>query len=403
MNDTIEYLSPGPDLSAWPGLFVAADLDYVPDPMVLRAAELFIGGRQYCRQNQQLDDEKAWPIIERNIDGILAFFHVLMTRERVPLIDYELTFPRDVFRSLIGGIALDVHPDRGLYEQFKADGMKKFASFDAAKLPEGLAASLGQELATVGYSWSPDVTGLGLKTKAEEDAAGFILGGLIFGAYADASGSDHLLQNKRARMFVALAGAQPAPTPGLARERRLFEALNRATNQDERFKVEQEDAPPTVLHHLLAQGVGNTRQVLDEALLLRDSSAGRGYRKWHGKLRKAWRSGRHDRDAEAELGAVTVELGRRLSGSPTVLTRLTVKGTANAGVEADVGIAKAGVEVSVTAESDKIEIALPNRFRNWFVDNVTFSRHQKLLLEMSFDRRSFDDLALGLRTVWNRS
>jgi hypothetical protein len=403
MSDAIGYLSPGPDLSTWPGLFEAADLDYVPDPMVLRAAELFIGGRQHCRQNQQLDDEKAWPIIERNIDGILAFFHVLMTRERVPLIDYDMTFPADVFRSLIGEIALDVHPDHGLYQRFKAEGLEKLASFDAGKLPEGLAANLGQELATIGYGWAPDVSGLGLKTKAEEDAAGFILGGLIFGAYADASGSDHLLQNKRAQMFVALVGAAPAPTPGVARERRLFAALNQATNQDERFKVEQERAPPTVLHHLLAQGVDNTRQLLDETLLLRDSAAGRGYRKWHGKLRKAWRGGRHDQAAEAELEAVTVELERRLSGKPTVLTRLTVKGTAKASVKGDVGIAKAGVEVGVTAERDKIDVVFPERLRNWWIDNVRFARHQKLLLEMSFDRRSFDDLALGLRTVWNRS
>jgi len=34
------------DVSTWPGIFDAANVDYIPDPMVLRAAELFIGGRQ---------------------------------------------------------------------------------------------------------------------------------------------------------------------------------------------------------------------------------------------------------------------------------------------------------------------------------------------------------------------
>jgi hypothetical protein len=99
-----DHLSAGPDVSTWPRIFQEADLDYVPDPMVLRAAELFIGGRQYCRQIQKLDDSKVWPVIEKNIDGILAFFHVLMTRDRIPLIDYEYTFPTDFFRSLIGNI-----------------------------------------------------------------------------------------------------------------------------------------------------------------------------------------------------------------------------------------------------------------------------------------------------------
>ena len=221
--------------------------------------------------------------------------------------------------------------------------------------------------------------------------------------YADASGSDHLLQNKRARMFVALAGVDAAPTRGIARERRLFAALNRATNRDERFKVEQEQAPPTILHHLPARGVGNTKQLLEEALQLRDSPAGQSYRKWHGRLRKAWQCGRSDSDAEAELNAVTKELDRRISVKPLVLTKLTVGGAAHVGVHAHAGIASAGANVTVRARPRKIDVTFPTRVRNWFVDNVAFSRHQKLLFEMSLDRRSFDDLAAGLRGAWNRS
>ena len=403
MNSTSPHLMLGSDLSTWETQFENAGLDYVPDPMVLRAAELFIGGRQCCRHSQNLDDEKVWPIIERNIDGILAFFHVLMTRERIPLIDYGITFPTVVFKSLIGEIALDVHPAYDVYQKFWAQGLEKLGNFDSSKLPRGLAGGLGQELLTVGYGWSPDLTGLGLKKKADKEAASFILGGLIFGAYADASGSDHLLQNKRARMFVALAGAEAELTRGISMDRRLFAALTRATNRDERFTIEQEQAPPTVLHHLLAQGVGNTKQLLEEALRLRESAAGKSYRRWHGALRKAWRSGRSDGVAEAELHAVTKELERRLSGKPIVLTKLTVGATAHASVHAHAGIASAGATVSARAEPRKVEVTFPTRVRNWFVDNVAFSRHQKLLLEMSMDRRSFDDLALGLRSVWNRS
>lgn len=403
MISSEESLALGSDLSTWQTQFETAGLDYVPDPMVLRAAEMFIGGRQYCRHQLQLDDEKAWPVIERNIDGILAFFHVLMTRERIPLIDYESTFPSDFFKSLIGGIALDVHPAYDVYQNFRAQGLERLATFDATKLPRGLASGLGQELFAFGYNWSPELTGLTLKKKADKDAASFILGGLIFGAYADASGSDHLLQNKRARMFVALAGGEAEPTRGISRERRLFAALNRATNKDEHIKVEQEHAPPTVLHHLLAQGIGNTKQLLEEALRLRESPAGQSYRTWHGRLRKAWRAGRSDSDAEFELNVVTKELERRLSGKPLVLTRLTVGGTAHAGVLAHAGVASAGAKISARIKPQKIEVTLPTRLRNWFVDNVAFARHQKLLLEMSFDRRSFDDLALGLRAAWNRS
>src|SRR5690349_5895138 len=98
------------DVTTWPEIFDAAGVDYVPDPMVLRAAELFIGGRQYCIKEQKLDDQKAWPVIESNIDGILAFFHALMTRERIPLIDYEYTFPSMLFTQRFGELAELIHP-----------------------------------------------------------------------------------------------------------------------------------------------------------------------------------------------------------------------------------------------------------------------------------------------------
>jgi hypothetical protein len=170
MPSLASYLIPGPDVSTWPIAFRAADLDYVPDPMVLRAAELFIGGRQYCRQVQKLDDEKVWPIIEKNIDGILAFFHVLMTRERVPLIDYESTFPSDFLRSLVGEITLEVHPDRAVYERLKTEGLQKLQSFDASRSSKKLVNNLRNELLAVGYSWVPELDGLTVDPTEKEQS-----------------------------------------------------------------------------------------------------------------------------------------------------------------------------------------------------------------------------------------
>jgi hypothetical protein len=377
------------------------DLDYVPDPMVLRAAELFVGGRQYCRQTQQLDDEKVWPIIQKNIDGILAFFHVLMTRERIPLIDYEYTFPSDFLRSLMGEITLEVHPSRSVYETIKADGLQKLRTFDATRLPKKLVDNLGNELLAVGYSWVPELDGLSVDP-TDQEVASFILGGLIFGGYAQASGSDHLLQNQRAAMFVALSGTNgPSMTRGIKKERELFAALNKLTNQDEQFRVEQEEAPPTVLHHLLSHGIDNTRRLLEEALKLRDSSAGQRYRLWHTQLRNAWRLGHCDTNAEAELKAVAEELTRRLSGKPLVLTKLTVEGSASASVGANLGMAEASVSASARTTPMTVSVTVPNRLRNWFVDQFCLERHQKLLLEWSLDRRSFDDLAFGMKTAWS--
>ena len=84
-------------------LFQDAKVDYVPDPMVLRAADLFIGGREFVREiwpnsdngldnGAEVTKDRVWATIEKNIDGLIAFFHLLMTRERIPLIDYDSTF-----------------------------------------------------------------------------------------------------------------------------------------------------------------------------------------------------------------------------------------------------------------------------------------------------------------------
>jgi hypothetical protein len=179
------------------------------------------------------------------------------------------------------------------------------------------------------------------------------------------------------------------------------------TNQDECFTIEQEHSPPTVLHYLLTQGIDNSEQLLKEALKLRDTQAWRCYREWHARVRQAWALGRRDNDAEMELDAVAEELRRRISGKPIVIAKIKVegefKGEAQAGL--DTGHAKAAVSAKGTArvQSEEISFKVPSQLRNWFVDAFVLSRHQKLLLEMSLDQRSFDDLAHGLKNVWTRS
>jgi hypothetical protein len=407
MAGVSEWLSPGSDVSEWPSTFQEAQLDWIPDPMVLRAAELFCAGQRRCVHDMKLDASQTWCAIKKNIDGILAFFHSLMTRDRIPFIDYDMTYQSLFLKPNLGSIGLDVHPAPGVYRSIKEEALTKLKSFDAAKLPRGTAAALNNELMAVGYGWEPSIVGLNLKEK-EKQLASFILGGLIFGGYAQASRTDHLLQNSRAKMFVALAAPTRIPEArGIKKEKELFAALSRLSDQDVCFSVEQENAPPTVLHHLLARGVDNSERLLAEARKLRDTEAGRRYRAWHAKVRKAWALGRRDKDAEAELDAVTEELKHRISGKPIVLAKIKVegelKGEAKTGV--NVGLAKVAVgsKGKVRVESGKVSVKVPSQLRNWFVDKLVLSRHQKLLLEMSLDRRSFDDLAHGLKTVWTQT
>jgi hypothetical protein len=75
---------------------------------------------------------------------------------------------------------------------------------------------------------------------------------------------------------------------------------------------------------------------------------------------------------------------------------------AEGAVKGNIGVAEGTVrgDVYATIPNTPIDVTVPRRLRNWFVDNVLLSRHQKLLLRMSINQRSFDGVKRGLRTIW---
>jgi len=63
------------------------------------------------------------------------------------------------------------------------------------------------ELSAAEYDWNPSIEGLAhrLESEGEKRLAGFLLGGLIFGGYAQELSGRHILQPKRSRLFLAVA------------------------------------------------------------------------------------------------------------------------------------------------------------------------------------------------------
>ncbi len=176
-------------------MFQDAMVDYVPDPMVLRAADLFIGGKDFVkkiypdsdngiRNGAEVTKEKVWATIDKNIDGLIAFFHLLMTRDRIPLIDYDSTFNDQNFRTL-GDIAVPLHPPFDVYQRFKKDAQNRIKDIDLRKLPRSMIDDIAGELVSSGYGWLPEA-GLDELDATQRTAAGFLMGGLIFGSYAAA-------------------------------------------------------------------------------------------------------------------------------------------------------------------------------------------------------------------------
>jgi hypothetical protein len=400
-NQTNEITLPM-DAAEWPRLFHESNFDCVLDPMVVRAADFFIGGPDYCRAMGQGATADHWPVIESNFDGVLAFFHILMTRDRIPLIDYWHTFDSKLHSWLGDSVVLKVHGGP-VYRGIEQKALAKLSTV-VDTLPQGASLDLDKELLEVGHFWQPNLGDVAVRREAQS-AARFVLGGLIFGEYAQMGGADHLLQCKRLRMMTAL-GHLPAPlAPDWnAEERALFKEIDTLANTDRILSVRNQEVLPNVLLHLLAGGRRSPRALLDDALKIRESSAGRDYRALHCRLREAWSLGRRNEDAERQVGQVTAELRQRISGQPMELTAIEVQGTikANAGVRAELGVAAAGLSLdgSVHVPKTRISVTVPDRIRNWFVDQFVLKGHQKLLLRMALHQRSFADVRKGLHEVW---
>jgi hypothetical protein len=271
----------------WAKMFADCNLDVVPDPMVMRVADLFIGGKPFAVQSK-LDPDEVWSAIESNADGLISFFHLLMTRERIPLIDYEYTFNTTNFQAL-GDIAVPLHPPA--YTDIKGRAMNELAKLDLRRIPQERLDELTyrrkEELRAVGYEWFPDP---GPQFAGDSRILGTILlGGLIFGAYAQISGSDHVLQSTRNALLLELTQPAEGPLWGAWQEAELFERLNAVVSTDPRLSYRYRELPPTILPYLIEKKPRNSRELLDEALEIRARDGDfLAYRSWHRRLRSAW-------------------------------------------------------------------------------------------------------------------
>jgi hypothetical protein len=381
----------------WRPTFELTHLDVIPDPMVMRIADLFIGGKSFAIISG-LEPDKVWNAIEQNLDSLLAFFHILMTRDRIPLIDYEYTFPASNFVAL-GDIALALHPPN--YGDLKKQAKLKLKTIDLNRIPaerrEELATQRKGELEAVGYGWFPDP---GEQfTGGDRLLATYLLGGLIFGGYAQISGSDHILQDTRNRLLLELTQPDEAALWGAQQEAKLFSRLNAIIAQDPRLSSRDTQLPPTIVPFLLTQSPASPRHLLDNALVLRETDGGfKSYRRWHRELREAWAKGGHDEKREKDVAAVAKELTKRYPPGADPLDTPPAW-SREIGIKAKVG-AEVGVKAEVEADFGKFPVSLPNWIRNWLMESIGFRSHQKVLLQLALAQRHYDNLLLGLKRLW---
>jgi hypothetical protein len=384
----------------WAASLSAQGIDFVPDPLVIRIGDLFIGGRSFATRSQ-LDPGAVWSTIVENVDSLITFFHLLMTRERIPLIDYNITFGTSNFSEL-GEIAVPLHP--AIYWNVKQRALDQLATFDVTRIPPSrlneIRTSLTTGLQAVGYGWSPDAGPA--FAGGREEIGSVLLGGLIFGAYAQIASADHVLQPTRQALILALTQPDQAPLWGEHQESELFRRLNDVAANDPHINVHDRELPPTVLHYVLEKAPHSTQSLLETMMRLReDDKDFIAYRIWHGKLRDAWRNGRHDPSAEAAVLQVTRELrmrfppGKDAIDAPPLWSR-------EIGLKAKL-VAEVGAKGELEADLGKITVSLPNWIRSWLVEGVRFRSHRKVLLRMALAKQRSDNLPLALQRLWNAS
>ena len=333
----------------------------------------------------------VWDSISRNIGALLSYFDAYLGRDRLPLIQYWETFPqpRDPIEVLCPEFLEPSVVDHRLYERIKTEVTAQIDRDVLLALPSGDIADVLGELQAFDYQWKPFVD-IDLP-EPHLTMARYVIGGLVFGTYAQATGADHLVQAKRSRLLVALS----APTPQLcqvrfAREQELFEQFRANAEGVPNVTVTATAGAPSVLPFLLRQPslARSTHEVLDRARSLRDSGEGADYREWQRQLRQAWSVGTSDDRAERDVQTVAARLEQRLQveGTRPPIMHITI--------EVPVGPGK------VSAERD---IATPRWLSRWLVEHIQLRKHRRLLYRLALNEAAYHDLTLHLQETWLRS
>jgi hypothetical protein len=172
--------------------------DVVVDPLVLRYGEIFLGGRGGAGERA----EAKWRAIANDVGGLLLFFDQVVLRERIPIFNYGDTFDMGLNLSErvlarvneYEEILVEVDVQYLPYAQAKSVAIEQVKElFDEKRaLPDDLAREIIRHLSVFEYDWNPNVDALGLETEKERRLAAFLVGGLVFGAYAQQTGAPHV-------------------------------------------------------------------------------------------------------------------------------------------------------------------------------------------------------------------
>lgn len=371
--------------------------------MVFRAGEIFLRGRSGRALGNAptvpLDEARAWDFLDKNLLALGFFFDALILNERLPLFNYSDTFDMHlnfeqrsfaVFNDADRPAIEPVDVKWGVYMPIKEKALAALRERLAAReggagghlLPEAEAQSILSELSHVESQWDialgPEIEAL-LPDEVDRRLGRFLLGGMIFGEYAQQLLSEHWLQPKRASLFVQATVGSGAP--GRDDEQELFQWVAQ-TYQLPALPCWQ----PTFLHHVLdsAKTLQDIPKVIKK---LRESGAVADYRVWRAQAVDEWRNrGGVSKNTERTIDRLKQALAQRGVGY---------------GAASDAGVALVEAVAKPTPAAAAKAVAKAGPLFGWMLDVLPGRRHVKLLASAAHARGRYPHIERGVRSLWD--
>lgn len=375
------------------------DINVVVDPMVFRTADVFLQGLKPLMQSRELiHPASRWNAISSNIGSLCTFFDLLILEGRLPMYDYDTTFPPDIQtgkNTLVElcndaeDVLVPVTVRDEAYQEMKRAAVTALGG--QPEIPEATAADILTELSAFDWEWRPD---LWRDEKIEDNAQERVLdafryGGLLFSGYTRRTGTDHILQPKRARLYLAASlGAQRASD-----EKALFAELTRLANEAPEGVLRTGDLPPmpTFLPYLLKSDPKTPRELLERALGLRKSGVVGEYRWWRRAVIDDIDKGRVLTKRRKELAQIAAAILRELRIESDSTTKVSAKVSAK--VVGPIPVPEVGGEVGVE---------MPVRL-GWLLRHIPGYRYRKLLMRMVIAQQEYVHIDKHLKRIWEEA
>jgi hypothetical protein len=354
----------------------------VLDPMVLRTADLFFSGVKAVPEALR---ETVWHTIDANVGALLTFVDAVLLYEELPVFSYWTTFHESRLLELnpLADVLWPVHIHGSAYEVCKNSALNELGPLDSVS--DELVKDVLTELTAFSYEWQPDEP-YGSNVKAPFFA--FVLGGLIFDAYAQQLTVEHgtaaeqaqrILQPKRARLLAEVALGH-RPPPGLDPERAVFEEIAKRVQPQVHGLAPITSFPRTVtfLPLLLNELKVDGPDYLLEALMnYRNKGSVKDYRAWVEKLRTALHRGQLPDTLQSDLRAIS-DCASHEAGSP---------------VDFQLGL-------DVLTATPSVRLASGSKLVGFVKQQLPGGRYQKLMYRALNAQNNYFNLSGRLREVW---